>query len=36
VPKLPPQLAKNLATFDDLDFRVYTQQQWNDLHKSHA
>jgi hypothetical protein len=35
-PHLPPQLAKNLATFDDLDFRVYTKQQWDDLHKSHA
>ncbi len=29
-------LVKNLATFDDLDFRVYTGQQWQDLHKSHA
>lgn len=30
------QLAKNLATFDELDFKVYTNQQWEDLHKSHA
>jgi len=26
----PPALAKNLANFDDLDFRVYTSQQWQD------
>ncbi|WP_218567567.1 ester cyclase [Pseudomonas cavernae] len=33
---VPPELAKNLANFDDLDFRVYTEQQWQDLHKSHT
>jgi hypothetical protein len=33
---VPAALAKNLANFDDLDFRVYTGQQWQDLHKSHA
>jgi hypothetical protein len=33
---IPPELAKNLANFDDLDFRVYTGQQWQDLHKSHT
>jgi hypothetical protein len=33
---LPPVLAKNLATFDDLDFHVYTGQHWENLHKSHA
>jgi hypothetical protein len=33
---MPPELAKRLANFDDLDFRVYTGQQWEDLHKSHA
>ena len=33
---VPPVLAKNLATFDDLDFHVYTGQQWQNLHKSHA
>lgn len=27
--------AANLATFDDLDFRVYTGQKWSDLTKSH-
>lgn len=29
-------LAKNLANFDDLDFHVYTGQQWENLHKSHG
>jgi hypothetical protein len=33
---IPSDLAKNLATFDDLDFRVYTGQRWADLHKSHS
>lgn len=33
---LPPELARNLANFDDLDFHVYTGQQWQDLHKSHT
>jgi len=33
---MPAKLAKNLANFDDLDFRVYTGQQWQDLHKSHS
>ena len=32
----PAALAKNLANFDDLDFHVYTGQQWENLHKSHA
>src|SRR5690349_4489875 len=39
VPKvtgMPVVLAKNLANFDDLDFRVYTNQQWQDLHKTHS
>ena len=39
VPKvagMPAELAKNLANFDDLDFRVYTSQQWENLHKSHG
>lgn len=38
-PKLkgvPNALVKNLANFDDLDFRVYTGQAWQDLHKSHS
>lgn len=33
---MPEALARNLANFDDLDFRVYTDQQWQDLHKSHT
>ncbi len=33
---MPNELAKHLANFDDLDFRVYTGQQWQDLHKSHS
>lgn len=29
-------LAKNLATFDTLDYTVFTNQQWERLHESHA
>jgi hypothetical protein len=36
IPGLPPELAKHLANFDDLDFHVYTGQQWENLHKSHG
>jgi hypothetical protein len=36
IPGIPNVLAKNLRNFDDLDFRVYSNQQWQDLHKSHA
>lgn len=39
VPKMkgvPKELKKILANFDDLDFRVYTNQEWQDLHKSHS
>jgi len=36
VPGLPSTLAKNLANFDDLDFHVYSGQDWINLHKSHA
>jgi len=38
-PELPgasSQLRANLANFDDLDFRVYSTQQWQDVHLSHA
>jgi hypothetical protein len=31
-----PVVAKHLATFDDLDFNVYTHQKWDELGKSHA
>lgn len=30
------RVEKNLETFDDLDFRVFTGQEWSDLHLSHA
>src|SRR5258708_35571453 len=33
---MPAALAQNLANFDDLDFHVYTGQQWGNLHKGHA
>ena len=36
IPGIPDVLAKNLRNFDDLDFRVYSNQQWQELHKSHA
>ena len=36
VASMPPELAKNLANFDDLDFNVYTGQQWENLHRSHG
>jgi len=29
-------LAKNLTTFDTLDFTVFSDQHWNRLHESHA
>ena len=36
IPGIPKALARNLGNFDDLDFRVYTGQQWEHLHRSHA
>ena len=33
---VPAELASNLAHFDDLDFRVYTGQHWQDLHNTHS
>jgi len=33
---VPTALRNELANFDDLDFRVYTQQQWQDVHLSHT
>lgn len=33
---MPAELSRNLANFDDLDFHVYTGQQWENLHKSHG
>lgn len=29
-------ISKNLLTFDTLDFTVFSNQQWNRLHESHA
>lgn len=36
IPGMPTALAKNLRNFDDLDFRVYTRQDWPELGRSHA
>ncbi len=30
------RIARNLETFDTLDFEVFTGQQWDRLHESHA
>lgn len=30
------QEQKNLANFDDLDFNVYSNQKWDEFHKSHS
>lgn len=30
------QEQKNLENFDDLDFNVYSNQKWEEFHKSHA
>jgi hypothetical protein len=32
----PQRVAKNIATFDDLDFNVFTNQKWDQLSKSHS
>ncbi len=29
-------ISQNLATFDTLDFTVFTNQQWTRLHESHS
>ena len=29
-------VTKHIETFDDLDFNVFTNQKWGELHKSHA
>lgn len=31
-----PEQTRNLATFDDLDYRVYSNQLWDELGLSHA
>lgn len=30
------RIAANLENFDDLDFNVFTNQKWTELHRSHA
>jgi SnoaL-like polyketide cyclase len=30
------KVGKHIATFDDLDFNVFSNQKWQDLHKSHS
>ena len=30
------RVARNIATFDDLDFNVFSTQKWDELKKSHA
>lgn len=34
----PPeeQVARNIATFDDLDFNVFSNQKWDELSRSHS
>nr|WP_315030096.1 ester cyclase [uncultured Chryseobacterium sp.] len=34
--KMSPEILKNLTNFDTLDFVVYSNQEWNRLHESHA
>src|SRR5258707_1231518 len=36
MPGVPAELRRNLANFDDLDFRVFSNQEWEDLHASHS
>ena len=33
---VPDVVRQTLANFDDLDFRVYTYQQWQDMHLTHS
>lgn len=32
----PATEQRNLATFDDLDFNVFSNQKWEEFHRSHA
>lgn len=36
IAKTNETIAKNLATFDELDFEIYSNQEWLKLHESHA
>lgn len=31
-----PRVAEHLATFDDLDFNVFSNRRWGELNRSHA
>jgi len=35
-PAVANHVAEHLATFDDLDFNVFTHQKWDELAKSHS
>ncbi|RFS20767.1 polyketide cyclase [Chitinophaga silvatica] len=35
-PSIDAQVAKNLITFDTLDFTVFSNRDWKRLHESHA
>jgi hypothetical protein len=34
--KQAPGVEQHIATFDDLDFNVFTHQKWDELRKSHS
>lgn len=36
IAKTNETIAKNLETFDELDFVIYSNQEWKRLHESHA
>jgi len=35
-PAVNDQVEKNIATFDDLDFNVFSSQKWDELSRSHS
>ena len=35
-PAREEQVARNIATFDDLDFNVFSNQKWDELSRSHS
>lgn len=35
-PEKPTAVERHLATFDDLDFNVFTHQKWDELKNSHS
>jgi hypothetical protein len=35
-PTMDPEVTSHLATFDDLDFNVFTHQKWDELSHSHS